>query len=171
MDPFVAQLMLVGFNFPPLGWAFCQGQLLSIRQNSALFSLIHTYYGGDGINTFGLPNLQGNVVMGQGQGPGLGNYNPGNIGGTTTVTLLPPQMPQHSHTPQGFGGRSGDQSIPTANALSDTSIGIYAAGAANVGMNGGAIQPNGSGQAHNNMMPFLTLNWVIALQGVFPARP
>jgi microcystin-dependent protein len=171
MDPFVGQLLLVGFNFPPQGWAFCQGQLLPLSQNTALFSLLGTYYGGDGRSTFGLPNLQGNVVMGQGNGPGLGSYSLGETGGTPTVTLLPTQMPQHSHTPQGFGGRAGDQSSPTAHALSDTAIGIYASGTPNISMSGGAIQPNGSSHAHNNMMPFLTLNWVIALQGVYPSRP
>lgn len=170
MDPFVGQLLLVGFNFPPTGWALCQGQLMPISQNTALFSLLGTYYGGDGKSTYGLPNLQGNVAIGQGQGPTLANYSIGETGGTPTVTLIASQMPQHSHTPQGYGGRSGDQSTPAGNALSDTNVGIYASGAATVAMNANAIQPNGGNAAHNNMMPFLTLNWVIALRGVFPSR-
>lgn len=175
MDPFVAQLMLVPYNFPPKGWAFCQGQLMAISQNTALFSLIGTYYGGNGTSNFGLPDLRGRAPISQGQSPGFSDYVIGELAGVENVTLLFTEMPMHSHAPQGVA-QHGNQASPSNFALSDgvdqnsAPIDLYAAGAPTVLMNGNAIGPAGNSLPHNNMMPYLTLNWVIALQGVFPSR-
>jgi microcystin-dependent protein len=175
MNPFVAQLMLVPYNFAPLGWVFCQGQLLPISQFTAVFSLVGTFYGGDGKSNFALPNLQGCVAMGQGQGPGLNLYDIGETGGSDTVTLLTSEMPQHSHATMGVAQHA-NQASPGSSALSDalnaggSPISLYATGTPNVAMSPSAISPAGGSQPHNNMMPFVTLNWVIALQGVYPPR-
>lgn len=171
-DPFVAEIRIVPFNFAPRGWAFCDGQLLPLSQNTALFSLLGTTYGGNGKTNFALPNMQGNAAMFWGQGPGLSLYDIGETGGSTTVTLLTSEIPAHNHneivrptalasgqsaTPQGnFGGRS--NSRPYNTSAPNTTMGTTA-----VGMQGGS-------QPHNNMMPYLTLNFIIALQGVFPPR-
>jgi microcystin-dependent protein len=162
-------MMLVGFNFAPTGFALCQGQLLSISQNTALFSLLGTYYGGDGRTTFGLPNLQGALVVSQGQGPGLSQYSLGQNGGNATVTLLGTQVPSHQHSVLAAKG-SGNNPAPANQALAQTQV--YAnAGQGVSAMNAGALGgPYGSGQPHNNMMPYLGLNWIIALQGIFPSR-
>ena len=176
MDPFVAQLLLVPYNFAPRGWAFCQGQIMSIAQNTALFSLIGTFYGGNGTSTFGLPDLRGRAALGQGQGPGLSDYAIGELSGTENVTLLQTEMPFHSHTPQGVA-QHGNQASPINFALSDavdqnnTPLNLYAAGTPTIAMNPGAISLSGNNVPHNNLMPFLALNWVIALSGVFPTRP
>jgi len=106
-QPFVAEVKMFGGNFAPRGWAFCNGQIMPIQQNTALFSLIGTFYGGNGTSNFGLPNMQGNVPLGQGQGPGLSLYNIGETGGTSNVTLLSSEVPPHTHTMQGFAGRGG----------------------------------------------------------------
>jgi len=171
-SPFVGQLMLVPFNFNPRGWAFCQGQLLAISQNTALFSLLGTSYGGDGKSTYALPNLQGRVPVGFGQGPGLSDYVLGQSAGEDTVTLLNNEMPQHTHAPLADGGPGGTDSpvngTParliggTPYAPSNSSL--------NQQMNTSVVQPAGSSLPHNNLMPYLTLNWIIALQGVFPSR-
>jgi microcystin-dependent protein len=175
MEPFVGQLLLVPYNFAPVGWAFCAGQILPISQNTALFSLLGTYYGGDGRSNFALPDMRGRVAMGQGQGPGLGDYVIGESSGTETVTLLTPQMPLHTHAPQGVA-QHGNQSSPSGFALSDavngsnSPIDLYATGNPTVAMSPSAIGPAGGGLPHNNLMQYEVLNWVIALQGVFPAR-
>jgi microcystin-dependent protein len=165
-EPFLGQLLCVGFNYAPTGWALCQGQLLSIAENSALFSLLGTTYGGDGINTFGVPDLQGRSPIGFGQGPGLSNYSQGEKGGVETVTLNSQQMPLHSH---GVGCLSGDPR--------DTSpVGGVPAGGGSYSPTGNAtmaptmIQPAGGGQAHENRAPYLVLNWIIALEGIYPQR-
>ena len=168
MDVFVGSLMLVGFNFAPTDFALCQGQLLSISQNTALFSLLGTYYGGDGRSTFALPNLQGNLVVSQGQAPGLSNYVIGETGGSPTVQLTSATVPPHSHSVLAAKG-GGTSTSPAGTALAETAI--YAAPGAASAMNPQALGgPVGGGQPHNNMMPYLALNWVIALRGVFPSR-
>jgi microcystin-dependent protein len=173
-DPFVAEIRLFPFNFAPKGWAFCNGQLLPISQNTALFSLLGTTYGGDGRSTFGLPNLQGSAAMHQGQGPGLSQRFLGETGGQQTVTLTLTQMPAHTHTANGkaAGGTANPSSMVwgTSNA-GKVAANFYAPAApAPVNMNAGALANTGGSQPHNNMMPYLTLNFCIAMQGVFPPR-
>jgi microcystin-dependent protein len=169
MDVFLGSLMLVGFNFAPTGFALCQGQLLSISQNTALFALLGTTYGGDGRSTFALPNLQGNLVVSQGQGPGLNLYSIGDTGGSANVTLTSSTVPPHSHSVLAAKG-AGTTSSPAGTALAEAAI-YAAAGQASSPMNAQALGgPVGSGQPHNNMMPYLTLNWIIAMQGIFPSR-
>ncbi|WP_309667138.1 tail fiber protein [Tabrizicola sp.] len=172
-QPFVAEIRIVGFNFPPRGWAFCNGQILPLSQNTALFSLLGTTYGGDGRSTFALPNLQGSVPIQQGQGPGLTDRILGEVGGSENVTLLQSEMPQHTHSAVADGSGGGNQSAPNGNAWSSlsgrTPPSLYN-NAANTTMSPFAVGITGSSFPHNNMQPYLALNFIIALQGVFPAR-
>jgi microcystin-dependent protein len=173
-DKFVAEIRIFPFNFAPVGWAFCDGQLLPISQNTALFSLLGTTYGGDGKSTFGLPNLQGCAPMQQGQGPGLSLRDLGETAGEQTVTLLQTEMPAHTHTVQGSASVA-NQLTPVGNAWASGQKGFgsfYApsAAATNVQMNPFGTSISGGSLPHNNMMPYLTLNFCIALQGIFPAR-
>ncbi len=171
-DQFVGEVRCVGFNFPPAGWAFCNGQLLALAQNTALFSLLGTFYGGDGKSTFGLPNLQGNVAIGQGQGAGLSQRFIGEQSGVSSVSLPIPLMPQHSHnymTNPDDG--PGDTATPGPTSCYSFGPAIFTTAAAPlVTMGANALSSSGSGNPHNNMMPFLALNFIIALQGIFPAR-
>lgn len=170
-DPFVAEIRIFPFNFAPKGWAFCDGQLLPISQNTALFSLLGTTYGGDGKSTFALPNLQGRAPMQPGQGPGLSLHDLGEQGGTETVTLLNSEMPAHSH---GLIASldNANLAIPTpARSLAKATANLYFAGAPDTAMAAEALPPAGGDAPHNNMQPYLTLNFNIALQGVFPPRP
>jgi len=171
-DQFVAEIRIFPFNFAPKGWAFCDGQLLPISQNTALFSLLGTTYGGDGKSNFALPNMQGNTPMQQGQGPGLTLRDLGETAGEQTVTLLQTEMPAHSHTALAGGGPN--QLTPVGNAWTSGQKGFgsfYApSGAQNVQMSPQGTSIAGGNLPHNNMMPFLTLNFCIALQGVFPPR-
>ena len=170
-DPFVAEIRMFGFNFAPTGWAQCNGQLLPISQNTALFSLVGTFYGGDGKSTFALPNLQGSVPLHQGQGQGLSEYFIGQQGGAQFVTLLQSEMPIHSH------GFIGTEELVNSNEPTNNFFGSgetrYAAPAAltPVGANGLGLTVAGGSLPHNNMQPYLTLSFCIALQGVFPPRP
>jgi microcystin-dependent protein len=174
MDPFVAEIRVFGFNFAPIGWAQCNGQLMPISQNTALFSLLGTTYGGDGRSTFGLPNLQGSVPVGMGNGAGLSSRFLGETGGEDSLTLLATEMPQHTHGFKAFVGRgaSNVNDPATGDALTTSAGGLaYVASSPT----GAALDPrtlaaSGGGQPHNNLMPYLTLNFCIALQGVFPAR-
>ena len=172
-DQFVAEIRIFAGNFAPTGWAFCDGQLLSISQNTALFSLLGTTYGGDGRTNFALPNLQGAAPLQAGQGPGLSLRDLGEVGGEPAVTLLSTEMPAHSHTPQCNSG-SGDLNTPASNAWSKAHTGktpfnSYTANSSqNVAMN--PLPLAGGGQPHNNMPPYLALNFIIALQGIFPPR-
>src|SRR5581483_2683421 len=172
-DPFVAEIRIFPFNFAPKGWAFCDGQLLPISQNTALFSLLGTTYGGDGKSTFALPNMQGNTPMQQGQGQGLSDRFLGEQSGEQNVTLLQTEMPVHSHPALAGGGGTAAQT-PVNNAWSSGIKGgpsLYTpSGTGNVSMHPLAVNVAGGGLPHNNMMPFLTLNFCIALQGVFPPR-
>lgn len=172
-DPFVAEVRIVPFNFPPKGWAFCNGQLLPISQNTALFSLLGTMYGGDGKSTFALPDVQGSAVMHPGQGPGLSLHDQGETGGSETVTLLSTEMPVHNHNLMASGTNAS-----TANPSGQTALARSFGGlaykvdppGATSAMAIQAIGLTGGGLPHNNMMPYLTLSFIIALQGVFPPR-
>lgn len=171
MDPFVAEIRIFPFNFAPKGWAMCSGQILPISQNTALFSLLGTQYGGNGTSTFALPNLQGNVPIGMGNGPGLTPYVIGQTGGQPTVTLLQTEIPSHAH---GFNASTtGGQTTPSGNSWGPVGKGrspVYHAAGGGVQMLAGNLLPSGGSQPHNNSQPYLTLNLCIALQGIFPAR-
>src|SRR5215510_1563773 len=172
-NPFLAEIRIFTGNFAPKGWALCDGQLMPISQNTALFSLLGTTYGGDGKSNFALPDLQGCAPMQAGQGPGLSLRDLGETSGEQTVTLLQTEMPAHSHTAQGSGGSS--QVSPANNAWgTGQKLGggnLYVPSANNnVQMNPFALSIAGGNLPHNNMQPFLGLTFIIALQGVFPPR-
>ena len=173
-NPFLAEIRIFTGNFAPKGWALCDGQLMPISQNTALFSLLGTFYGGNGQSTFALPNLQGCAPMQAGQGSGLSLRDLGETAGEQTVTLLQSEMPAHAHSAQGSSGSN--QVTPVNNAwASGAKLGggnIYAASNpnTNVQMNPFAMSITGGNLPHNNMPPFLGLTFIIALQGVFPAR-
>lgn len=176
-DPFVAEIRMFAGNFAPTGWALCDGQLLPISQNTALFSLLGTWYGGDGRSTFALPDLRGRSPLGWGDGAGLTSYSPGEQVGADSVALLPSEMPQHSHTVTGVGpavlGTTGN---PSAAAWATSRVGrtteqLYSTSAGTVAMSPGALSSAGSGVPHDNLPPYSTLTFIIALQGVFPQRP
>ncbi|WP_254412185.1 phage tail protein [Dyadobacter diqingensis] len=170
MDPFVAEIRIFPFNFAPRGWAWCDGQLLPISQNTALFSLLGTTYGGNGKSNFSLPDLQGRSPMHPGQGPGLSLHDLGETGGSETVTLLESEIPSHSHA-VGVSPEPGEVKTPTGNTIARSVGGnIYVAGSPNVIMNGASLAPSGGDQPHNNLQPYLTTYFCIALQGVFPPR-
>jgi len=168
---FLGSLMLVPYNFAPLGYAFCNGQLLSITQNTALFSLLGVQFGGDGRTTFGLPNLQGSLAVGQGQAPGQQSYNMGDVGGSPTVALIGSTVPQHNHSVMA-GKEAAILNAPAGNAFAlSASPQIYSTTATPLApMNGQSVNTVGGNQPHNNMMPFQGLQWIIALQGIFPPR-
>jgi microcystin-dependent protein len=171
-DPFVAEIRIFPFNFAPKGWAFCDGQILPISQNTALFSLLGTTYGGDGKSTFALPNLQGSAPMHPGQGLGLSLHDLGETGGSEAVTLLESEIPSHAHGLMAVS-QPGDLADPTGRSVARASTGNPFQTATNVNivqMAAQTLAPAGSDQPHNNMMPYLTLNFCIALQGVFPPR-
>lgn len=170
-DPFVAEIRIFGFNFAPKGWAFCNGQLLPISQNTALFSLLGTMYGGDGKSTFALPDLQGRTPMFWGQGPGLSLYDQGQTGGEEYITLLQSEMPAHNHFIQAVND-IGDSNNPTGNSLARSAeAAVYSpAGPPPTLMAPLMLLPTGGNLPHNNMSPYNTLNMCIALQGVFPPR-
>jgi microcystin-dependent protein len=175
-DPFVAEVRIFGFNFPPRGWAFCDGQLLPISQNTALFSLLGTTYGGDGKSTFALPNLQGSAAMSPGQGQGLSDRFLGESSGTETVTLLESEIPFHTHNMMALTQAPGDLFGPTPNsnavlARSNNGAAYNTNTTGPVQFAPQALTPTGGSLPHNNMQPYLTLNFCIALQGVFPQRP
>src|SRR3954470_13084596 len=155
-DPFVAEIRMFGFNFAPTGWAQCNGQLLPISQNTALFSLLGTMYGGDGKSTFGLPDLQGRAPMFHGQGPGLSLYDQGQTGGSETVTLLQSEVPSHTHNLRAADSPA-DVAGPNASAAFAPSDGgtAYASGNPDAQLAAEAIAPSGGSQPHNNLMPYL----------------
>lgn len=172
-DPFVAEIRIYPFNFPPKGWAFCDGQLLPISQNTALFSLLGTTYGGDGKSTFALPNIQGSVPLQQGQSTTGTTYDLGETGGSETVTLLQAQMPSHNHAVDGNINQSNLAMPSPTRSLSRANPGhAYTATLTNLTpFAANAIQITGGSTPHNNLMPYLTLNFCIAMQGIFPQRP
>jgi microcystin-dependent protein len=171
-DPFIAEIRAVPFNFAPKGWAFCNGQLLPISQNTALFSLLGVVYGGDGKTTFALPNLQGRAPLQPGQGPGLSLRDLGEMSGSESITLLTSEIPSHSHRVN--AGTVGTTEDPTGNYWGTTpgrrTGQAYGDVANTAAMSGAALQPTHSENPHNNMQPYLVLNYIIALQGVFPPR-
>jgi|ERR1043166_2319911 microcystin-dependent protein len=177
-SPFVSEITIFGFNFAPTGWALCQGQLLPISQNTALFSLLGTMYGGDGKSTFALPNLQDQTAVAFGQGPGLSDYAQGQQVGAPTVTLKTTEMAAHNH----FFNATLDRGTTTAAngnvlgtgaagpPLQQTKANFYSTNAATTQLSPSALTMTGSSAPHNNMQPYLTLNFCIAMQGVFPPR-
>jgi microcystin-dependent protein len=170
-DPFVAEIRIFPFNFPPKGWAWCNGQLLPISQNTALFSLLGTTYGGNGKSNFALPDLQGRAPMHPGHGPGLSLHDLGEESGTPTVTLLPTEMPAHPHTMRADTVDAADTNVPSPNAsFAQSSGGTLYQTSSNTQLATQALTPAGGEQPHNNMQPYLTFYFNIALQGVFPPR-
>lgn len=173
-SPFVAEIRIFAGNFAPTGWAQCDGQLMPISQNTALFSLLGTFYGGDGKSTFALPDMQGNAPMNQGQGPGLSDRFLGETSGSANVTLLTSEMPFHTHISQGGDAGDGQTTPGPGNVWGGSADrdppATYTSTAPNVNMNFQAIGTAGSSFPHNNMQPYLTLTFIIALQGVFPPR-
>ncbi len=165
--PYIGEIRMVGFNFAPVGWAFCDGQLMDIAQNDTLFNLIGTTYGGDGQTTFALPNLAGRVPIHQGQGPGLSNYVIGQMAGSETVTLATNQIPAHTHVPAANTG-TGSQSSPQNALWAASPSGNYTNPPANIPMRSGLVGSSGGSQPHENMMPFVAINFIISLFGIFP---
>ena len=174
-DQFLGEIRIFPFNYAPLGWAFCNGSILPISQNTALFSLLGTNYGGDGTSTFALPNLQGSAPMSHGQGPGLSSHSVGEVGGTQTVTLSIGQMPAHSHVPSAQTNvgttRSPSGKIWAESVVSHVPVVAYSTLTPDLLMSAAVIAHAGSGHAHNNMQPYLTLNFCIAMTGIFPTHP
>ena len=169
-DPFVAEIRIFPFNFAPKGWAFCDGQIMPISQNTALFALLGTTYGGDGKSNFALPNLQGSAPLGPGQGPGLSLFDLGQTGGEDTVTLLESEMPAHNHSAE-CNDTAADSITPGGEVWAPEVAGSNAYGSSGgTPMSANALAVAGGGQPHNNLQPYLTLNFCIALQGVFPPR-
>lgn len=164
--PYIGEIRLVGFTFAPQGWAFCDGSTLSIAENDTLFSLLGTTYGGDGVSTFQLPNLTGRIPVhaGTGQSP----YVQGQTGGATTVTLNANQMPAHQHSVASQNG-GGNSQTPAGNYFASTSPAVYATPATYVAM-GSTVGAAGSSQPHDNMQPYLVMNYIISLFGVYPSR-
>ena len=169
-DPFVAEIRIFPFNFAPKGWAWCDGQLMPLSQNTALFSLLGTTYGGNGKSNFALPDLQGRAPMHPGQGPGLSLHDLGETGGSDTVTLLESEMPAHSHGWQVSVAEALQNDPNGQNYGGGTGINLYAVPGATVSMAPESLTPTGGDQPHNNLQPYLTFYFCIALQGVFPPR-
>jgi microcystin-dependent protein len=176
--PFIGEIKMFAGNFAIRGWAFCNGQLLSIANNNALFALIGTTYGGDGVNTFALPNLQSRVPMHFGQGPGLSNYVQGQTGGVENVTVTGAQLPIHNHPVQSLTS-GGTVAAPAATAVladmgpaGETRVGTYKAfdGTSQVTLAAQTVGQAGSNQPHTNIQPSLAVNFIIALEGIFPSR-
>jgi microcystin-dependent protein len=179
-DPFVAEIRIFPFTFAPKGWAFCDGQILPISQNTALFALIGTTYGGDGKSTFALPDLRGSTPLHPGQGPGLSQRFLGEIGGSQTITLLQSELPAHIHGLNAVNANAtvanpGDAALARGRYSTGTQAGAVTfyqnQAAANASLGPQAVAVAGGSLPHNNMMPYLALNYCIALQGVFPPRP
>jgi microcystin-dependent protein len=174
-EPFIAEIRVFGFNFAPVGWAFCDGQILPISQNTALFSLIGTYYGGNGTSNFALPNLQGSFPLQQGQALGLSPYDLGQTGGVPSVALTLSQMPSHSH-PLGCSTAVAGQTSPASGvpAVPPAQRGqnfFASSPGTSPAMNAAMLALAGGSGPHNNMPPYLSLNFCIALTGIFPPRP
>ena len=169
-NPFIGEIRMVGCNFAPRGFAFCAGQLQSIAQNSALFALVGTTWGGDGQTTFGLPDMRGRLPISQGQGPGLSTRVMGERAGAESVTLSTAQIPAHSHTVSAASGGARSAN-PSGNLLGSGEADMYTHDSLNaVSMSANVIAQSGGNQPHDNMQPFLGINFVIALEGVFPSR-
>jgi microcystin-dependent protein len=170
MDPFVAEIRIFPFNFAPKGWAFCNGQILPLSQNTALFSLLGTTYGGDGKSNFALPNCQGNAPMHPGQGPGLSLHDLGETGGSEIVTLLESEIPAHSHSLTASLTDARERQPASQLLAAGVGVAMYATPGAMITLSDSAFTSAGGDQPHNNLQPYLTLNFCIALQGVYPPR-
>jgi len=168
--PYIGEIRMFGGNFAPRSWALCQGQVLSISQNTALYSLIGTTYGGDGVNTFALPDLRGRVSVHQGQLSGGSNYVLGQPIGVESVTLIGNQIPQHTHTPPACSSATGGSDNPAGNYWAGSNTALYSLAASDSTMNAGAIGFTGGNQPHDNMLPFQVVNFIIALEGIYPSR-
>lgn len=171
-SPFLGEIRMVGFNFAPRGWAFCNGQLLPVAQNTALFSLLGTYYGGNGTTTFALPDLRGRVPIHQGTGLGLSSYVIGQVGGAENVNLTAQQIPPHNH-PVNCSNAGGNQASPQNNfpAIESTGTSLNFSSAGGATMNPSMLGANtGGGLPHTNIQPYLCITFVISLQGSFPSR-
>jgi microcystin-dependent protein len=167
-QPFLGQIKIFAGNFAPLGWMFCNGQLLPISEYEALFNLIGTTYGGDGVTTFALPDLRGRVPVHVGQGQGLSSYVLGQSGGSETVALTVNEMPTHSHT-FGVSAGQGNSDSPADRVPAEAEDGIPAYAASPTGaMSPGAMKSSGGSQPHNNVKPYLSVNYIIAVEGIFP---
>lgn len=167
-EPFLAEIRIVGFNFAPRGWAFCDGQLLPINQNQSLYSLLGTTYGGDGRTSFALPDLRGRVPIHVGASNGV-QHTLGQRSGEETHTLSAAEMPQHDHALQASND-AGNQNSPGGNVFANSGTNTYGAPTSLVSLNSGTVTNVGGGVAHENMQPYLALNFCIALQGLFPSR-
>ena len=168
-EPFIGEIKLFAGNFAPRGWALCDGQLLPISSNSALFSILGTTYGGDGRTTFALPELRGRVPVHPGTGPGLSNYRLGQKSGAETNTLTANNMPAHSHNINQASAAEGDSNVPAGNLLARTDARSYTSTGPAVAT-GGATDNAGGGQAVNNIQPYQAVNYIIALNGIYPSR-
>lgn len=168
-QPFIGEIRMFGGNFAPRGWAFCNGQLQSIAENTTLFSLLGTTYGGDGQTTFGLPDLRGRVPIHFGQGAGLSARNMGEAGGAETVTLTVATMPAHTHLPAASTA-AGTQTSPNGGVWSAAGQLRYSSGSPAAALNPGAASLAGGGQPHENMVPFTAVSFIIAVEGIFPSR-
>jgi microcystin-dependent protein len=169
-QPFLGQILIVGFNFAPEGWAFCDGSLLPLSENTALFSLLGTTYGGNGTTTFALPDLRGRVPIGSGQGPGLSDYELGALGGQEVVTLTIAQMPAHTHPLLGQSA-VGTTANPTGGVWGAQSrLDVYSSATPDSPMGGQAVSSSGGGLPYSSRSPYLTINYIIALAGVYPSR-
>jgi microcystin-dependent protein len=171
-QPFVGEIRMVGFNFAPVGWALCDGSLMAISQNDTLFNLIGTTYGGDGQNTFALPDLRGRVPVHMGQGPGLSGYIIGELSGLETVTITKQQLPPHTHPPSANGAGPATSSSPVGNVWCNSGANgtPYSNVAPASPMNAAALQSVGGNQPHDNMLPFQCISFVISLFGIFPSQ-
>jgi microcystin-dependent protein len=171
-SPFLGEIRIFAGNFPPRNWAFCNGQILPISQNTALFSLLGTQYGGNGTSTFALPNLQGCAPMHAGQGPGLTQRVQGEVGGSATVTLTTSELPQHTHTYTAGSGSRGNVNTTQNNVNSDAPFqtNIYGTSSDGTLMSPTMLAPLVGNQPHENMQPYQVLNFIIALAGIYPAR-
>jgi len=169
MEPFVGEIMLFAGNFAPRGWAFCDGQLLAVSQNDALFSLLGTTYGGDGRTTFALPDLRGRAPLHQGHGPALSDRRLGSKGGEEHVTLTANQIPAHGH-PVMASSAAADSADPAGRVLAHANINLYGTAAPAADMAAATIGTTGGGQPHDNMMPYQVIHYCIALVGIYPSR-
>jgi microcystin-dependent protein len=169
-DPFVAEIRIFPFNFAPRGWAWCDGQVMPISQNTALFSLLGTTYGGDGKSSFALPDLQGRAVMHPGQGPGLSLHDLGESGGSETVTLLESEIPAHTHAVDASQSDGTERSPVGQRLATGVSISQYQTPGPLANLSSNVVAPAGGDQPHNNLQPYVTFYFNIALQGVFPPR-
>ena len=168
-SPFIGEIRMFGGNFPPAGWAFCDGQLMAIAENDALFNLIGTTYGGDGQGTFGIPDLRGRLPMHMGTGPGLSTRQIGEMSGVETVTLTVQQIPIHTHPPLAVSG-NGNQATPQNGVWAGAAASRYSSSAPNLAMNNTLVGQAGGSQPHDNLMPYLTISFIISLFGVFPTQ-